>query len=181
MPEFMHLTYTYDGDTLGARRTLGSLSGQEHLRLAYIDAPEIAQSPWGIRARSYLRTLLVVNERIQVDIKSRDKYGRLIAEVLRTRDYGNLGLRMVLQGYAALFMCPSKPIRPTLSPRALPAQEGRDLVAVGSPSNALGYSDEPTLRRPGRIPGTGARDSGLSHRQRSAPPHHPPRIARRAA
>jgi endonuclease YncB( thermonuclease family) len=107
MPEFMHLTYTYDGDTLGARRTLGSLSGQEQLRLAYIDAPEIAQSPWGIRARSYLRTLLVVNERIQVDIKSRDKYGRLIAEVLRTRDYGNLGLRMVLQGYAALFMCPA--------------------------------------------------------------------------
>jgi endonuclease YncB( thermonuclease family) len=107
MPEFMHLTYTYDGDTLGARRTLGSLSGQEQLRLAYIDAPEIAQSPWGIRARSYLRTLLVVNERIQVDIKSRDKYGRLIAEVIRTRDYGNLGLRMVLQGYAALFMCPS--------------------------------------------------------------------------
>lgn len=107
MPEFMHLTYTYDGDTLGARRTLGSLSGQEHLRLAYIDAPEIAQSPWGIRARSYLRTLLVVNERIQVDIKSRDKYGRLIAEVIRTRDYGNLGLRMVLQGYAALFMCPN--------------------------------------------------------------------------
>jgi micrococcal nuclease len=107
MPEFMHLTYTYDGDTLGARRTLGSLSGQEQLRLAYIDAPEIAQSPWGIRARSYLRTMLVVNERIQVDIKSRDKYGRLIAEVIRTRDYGNLGLRMVLQGYAALFMCPN--------------------------------------------------------------------------
>ena len=107
MPEFMHLTYTYDGDTLGARRTLGSLSGQEQLRLAYIDAPEIAQSPWGIRARSYLRTMLVVNERIQVDIKSRHKYGRLIAEVIRTRDYGNLGLRMVLQGYAAPFMCPS--------------------------------------------------------------------------
>jgi micrococcal nuclease len=74
MPEIMHLTYTYDGDTLGAPRDPGSLIGQEPIRLAYIDAPEIAQSPWGIRARTCLRTLLMVNERIQVDIKNRDKY-----------------------------------------------------------------------------------------------------------
>ena len=36
-----------------------------------------------------------------------DKYGRIIAEVLRQRDYGNLGLRLALGGYVALWMCPS--------------------------------------------------------------------------
>jgi endonuclease YncB( thermonuclease family) len=107
MPEIMRLTYTYDGDTLGAWRIINGQASPVKLRLAYIDAPEIDQGPWGIRARAYLRTLLYVNEPIQVDIKSTDKYGRLIAEVLRTRDYGNLGLRLVLGGYAALFMCPS--------------------------------------------------------------------------
>jgi endonuclease YncB( thermonuclease family) len=103
---------TYDGDTLGACAAPtphgdNGQASQVKLRLAYIDAPEINQSPWGIRARSYLRTLLYVNEPIQVDIKGSDKYGRLIAEVLRTRDYGNLGLRLVLGGYAALWLCPS--------------------------------------------------------------------------
>jgi len=107
MPEIMRLTYTYDGDTLGAWRTIGGMASPVKLRLAYLDAPELAQSPWGIRARSYLRTLLYVNEPIQVDIKGTDKYGRIIAEVLRTRDYGNLGLRLVLGGYAALWLCPS--------------------------------------------------------------------------
>ena len=67
----------------------------------------IRDRPWGIRARSYLRTLLYVNEPILVDVIGSDKYGRLIAEVLRKRDYGNLGLRLALGGYVALWMCPS--------------------------------------------------------------------------
>ena len=107
MSELMRLTYTYDGDTLGATRTVNGQPEQVKLRLAYIDAPEMAQSPWGIRARSYLRTLLYVNEPILVVVIGSDKYGRLIAEVLRKRDYGNLGLRLALGGYAALWMCPS--------------------------------------------------------------------------
>ena len=107
MSELMRLTYTYDGDTLGATRTVNGQPEQVKLRLAYIDAPEMAQSPWGIRARSYLRTLLYVNEAILVDFKGYDKYGRQIAEVLRKRDYGNLGLRLALGGYVALWLCPS--------------------------------------------------------------------------
>ena len=107
MSELMRLTYTYDGDTLGATRTVNGQPEQVKLRLAYIDAPEMAQSPWGIRARSYLRTLLYVNEPILVDVIGSDKYGRLIAEVMRQRDYGNLGLRLALGGYVALWMCPS--------------------------------------------------------------------------
>lgn len=107
MPEIMRLTYTYDGDTIGAWRDLPGRVEQVHLRLAYIDAPEIAQGPWGIRSRAYLRALLAIGERIQVDIKGTDKYGRLLAEVCRVRDYGNLGLRMVLGGYASLCLCPA--------------------------------------------------------------------------
>ncbi len=107
MSEFMRLTYTYDGDTLGAWRTVNGQQEQVKLRLAFLDAPEIAQGLWGIRARSYLRTLLYVNESIAVNCHGYDQYGRLIAEVLRTRDYGNLGLRLVLGGYAALWMCPA--------------------------------------------------------------------------
>ena len=83
MSEMMRLTYTYDGDTLGAWRTVNDQQEQVKLRLAFIDAPEIAQGIWGIRARSYLRTLLYVNESIAVNFHGYDKYGRLIAEVLR--------------------------------------------------------------------------------------------------
>ncbi|TCT21195.1 thermonuclease family protein [Thiobaca trueperi] len=107
MSEIMRLTYTYDGDTLGARRTLNGADEQVRIRLAYLDAPEIDQGNWGIRARAYLRSLLVINEHIAVQIKGRDDYGRLIAEVLRTRDYGNCGLRLVLGGYVALWQCPA--------------------------------------------------------------------------
>lgn len=106
MSELMRLTYTHDGDTLGATRTVNGQPEQVKLRLAYIDAPELAQSPWGLRARSYLRSLLYVNEPILVNAKGNDKYGRLIAEVLRQRDYGNLGLRLALGGYVALWLCP---------------------------------------------------------------------------
>ena len=102
--EIMRLTYTYDGDTLGALTGTGQAV---RIRLAYLDAPEIDQGNWGIRARAYLRSLLVINERIAVDIKGTDYYGRLIAEVLRTRDYGNCGLRLVLGGYVALYQCPA--------------------------------------------------------------------------
>lgn len=107
MSELMRLTYSYDGDTIGAWRMVNGKQEQTRIRLAYLDAPELAQGLWGLRARTYLRTLLYINEPIIVDIKGTDPYGRLIAEVLRQRDYGNLGLRLVLGGYAALWMCPS--------------------------------------------------------------------------
>lgn len=105
--EIMRLTYTYDGDTLGGYRTLGGTVEPVRIRLAYLDAPEMNQAPWGMRARSYLRSLLAINECIEVRVNDTDRYGRLLAEVLRTRDYGNVGLRLVLGGYAALWQCPT--------------------------------------------------------------------------
>ncbi len=106
MSEIMRLTYTHDGDTLGAWRTVAGREVACILRLAYIDAPEVKQGVWGTRATSYLRTLLYIGEKIAVTVLGQDRYGRLIAEVCRVRDYGNLGLRLVLGGYAALYLCP---------------------------------------------------------------------------
>lgn len=106
MNEIMHLTYTYDGDTLGAFRNSDGMAVPVRLRLAFIDAPEMDQSPWGIRARAYLRSLLYINEPLVVTVLGTDKYGRYLSLVQRRRDYGNIGLRMVYGGYAALWQCP---------------------------------------------------------------------------
>jgi endonuclease YncB( thermonuclease family) len=136
LSELMRLTYTYDGDTLGARRTVNGQPQQVKLRLAYIDAPEMAQSPWGIRARSYLRTLLYVNEPILVDIKAATNTA---ASSPRSCAAGlwQPGARLALEGYVALWMCPSTQQAYQAAQASPKPQEGRDLVAPGSPSNPL--------------------------------------------
>ena len=104
--ERLRVLYTHDGDTLTCWRTVNGAVVQARIRLAFIDAPELAQSPYGISARSYFRSLLYVNEPVEARIYGTDAYGRLIAEIIRLRDYGNCGLRLVLGGYAARFRCP---------------------------------------------------------------------------
>lgn len=105
--ERLRVLYTHDGDTLTCWRTVNGVASEVRVRLAFIDAPELAQSPYGLRARAYLRSLLYVNEPVQARIYDTDAYGRLIAEIIRLRDDGNCGLRLVLAGYAARFRCPT--------------------------------------------------------------------------
>lgn len=64
-----------DGDTLRARCS----SGDERIRIAFIDAPEKRQA-WGQRAKQSLEELCrgVTAEVREVD---RDRYGRLVATV----------------------------------------------------------------------------------------------------
>ncbi|MDG4550743.1 MAG: thermonuclease family protein [Candidatus Contendobacter sp.] len=107
--ERMRVSYTPDGDTIRCWRTVGSAVEEVRVRLAYIDAPEIgqpAQYPYAVSARAYLRRLLALNEVVETRIVGQDFYGRLLAEVIRLRDYGNCGLRLVHGGYAALWQCP---------------------------------------------------------------------------
>lgn len=108
--ERMRVSYTPDGDTLRAFRTTGTHTEEVRLRLAYLDAPELSgaayPTAWGLRARAYLRRLLAVRETIEARILGQDLYGRLLAEVIRVRDGGNCGLRLVVGGYAALWNCP---------------------------------------------------------------------------
>ena len=107
--ERMRLSYTPDGDTLRCFRTVGNRVEEVRVRLAFIDAPEMTHAtsyPFAVRARAYLRGLLYVNEEVETRIYGTDVYGRLIAEVIRLRDYGNCGLRLVVGGYAALYPNP---------------------------------------------------------------------------
>jgi endonuclease YncB( thermonuclease family) len=68
-----------DGDTLrvvdaGKRLTI---------RLACIDAPEMAQPPYGAAARQRLQELAPVGSAVSLRVVKNDRYGRTVAEVLR--------------------------------------------------------------------------------------------------
>ena len=109
--ERMRISYTPDGDTLRCFRTVGTRVEEVRVRLAFIDAPEmthVQSYAFAVRARAYLRSLLYLNEEVETRIYGTDAYGRFIAEVIRLRDYGNCGLRLVVGGYAALYQCPSE-------------------------------------------------------------------------
>jgi endonuclease YncB( thermonuclease family) len=83
-----------DGDTLrvddrGRRLTI---------RLACIDAPEMAQSPYGAQSRSLLTGLAPVGSDVSLRVLTTDRYGRTVAEILRGSQKVNL--QMVRGGQA---------------------------------------------------------------------------------
>ena len=82
-----------DGDTIGV------LSGGRTItvRLACIDAPEAAQSPYGQQARRYLQQRLPLGREVTLAAKTIDRYGRTVAEVISDI---NIGLAMVEEGQA---------------------------------------------------------------------------------
>ena len=82
-----------DGDTISVRQAGKALS----VRLACIDAPETAQSPWGQQARRYLQQRLPIGRKVSLHVKTTDRYGRMVAEVI---DGININLVMVEDGQA---------------------------------------------------------------------------------
>ncbi|MFO8237001.1 MAG: thermonuclease family protein [Prochlorococcaceae cyanobacterium] len=82
-----------DGDTIRVRQG----GEQITVRLACIDAPELAQRPDGPRARDSLRARLPPGTALTLEVKATDRYGRTVAEVFRK---GNVGLAMVEAGQA---------------------------------------------------------------------------------
>lgn len=82
-----------DGDTLRIRQGERTIT----VRLACIDAPEMAQQPHGQRARAYLRMRLPIGSRVRLAVKTTDRYGRTVAEVVGDI---NIGLAMVEDGQA---------------------------------------------------------------------------------
>ncbi|MEB3200560.1 MAG: thermonuclease family protein [Synechococcaceae cyanobacterium] len=82
-----------DGDTLRVRQAGRNLT----VRLACIDAPETAQSPHGPQARRYLQQRLPLGREVLLAIKTGDRYGRTVAEVISD---SNIGLVMVEDGQA---------------------------------------------------------------------------------
>lgn len=82
-----------DGDTIRVRRSAQVLT----VRLACIDAPETNQRPHGEQARSSLLRRLPIGRQVRLAVKSTDRYGRLVAEVITER---NINLAMVEDGQA---------------------------------------------------------------------------------
>ena len=83
-----------DGDTL----TVTTSSGRVTVRLACIDAPESAQTPFGGEAREALKALAPVGASVTVQGGKRDRYGRTLAEIRRGNT--NVNLELVRNGNA---------------------------------------------------------------------------------
>jgi endonuclease YncB( thermonuclease family) len=84
-----------DGDTLRVEDGGKKLT----IRVACIDAPEMAQPPYGQQARQALQTPLPVGSTVTLKTQTKDRYGRTVAEVF-TSDGRNAGLTLVQQGHA---------------------------------------------------------------------------------
>jgi endonuclease YncB( thermonuclease family) len=82
-----------DGDTIRVRQ------GNElvTVRLACIDAPETAQRPHGQQSRAYLQQRLPIGREVTLEVKTNDRYGRTVAEVISGT---NINLLLVEAGQA---------------------------------------------------------------------------------
>ena len=82
-----------DGDTI----RVGQAGRLVTVRLACIDAPEMAQEPYGAQARRYLQTRLPIGSSVRLIRQTTDRYGRTVAEVIGGV---NLNLALVEDGLA---------------------------------------------------------------------------------
>lgn len=92
--------YVYDGDSLKLR----CADKEEEVRLYCIDAPEMAQQPWGKNAREHLSAML--GEAVRLEAIERDRYGRTIA---RLRSQGDdVAEKLLKEGLAVVYerYCP---------------------------------------------------------------------------
>ena len=85
-----------DGDTIRVRHG-GKV---ETIRLACIDAPEMAQVPYGDQARRYLQMRLLLEQEVTIHPFNTDRYGRTVAEVIGDI---NLNLALVEDGQAFVY------------------------------------------------------------------------------
>lgn len=86
-----------DGDTIRVRQGSQTVT----VRLGCIDAPEIAQQPWGERAKYRLGQLLPPGQAVRLRAIDRDQYGRTVAEVFKGNQ--SVNLQMVREGYAVIY------------------------------------------------------------------------------
>jgi endonuclease YncB( thermonuclease family) len=82
-----------DGDTLRVLREGQPLT----IRLACIDAPELAQAPWGDQSRAALALRLPRSRQVRVLPHTSDRFGRTVAEVFSDL---SIALVMVEDGHA---------------------------------------------------------------------------------
>ena len=85
-----------DGDTISVLERGQKLK----VRLACIDAPETAQSPYGMASRNQLKALLPIGSTVSLRVQAVDRYGRSVAEVIGK---GPVNLAMVQSGQAFVY------------------------------------------------------------------------------
>ncbi len=85
-----------DGDSISVLERGQKLK----VRLAYIDAPETAQAPFGVASRNQLKALLPIGSTVSLRIQAVDRFGRSVAEVIGNK--GMVNLAMVQSGQAFL-------------------------------------------------------------------------------
>ena len=86
-----------DGDTIRVQRG----EDTETIRLACVDSPELAQTPYGEESKRYLQSMLPIDTAVtlrQVDI---DRYDRVVAEVFK--ESNNINLSLVEAGHAVAY------------------------------------------------------------------------------
>jgi endonuclease YncB( thermonuclease family) len=86
-----------DGDTISVLERGQKLK----VRLACIDAPETAQSPYGMASRIQLKALLPIGSSVSLRVQALDRYGRHVAEVIGNK--GMVNLAMVKSGQAFVY------------------------------------------------------------------------------
>jgi len=109
-PQKYRVTAVHDGDTVSirAKSFAGIPLKIERVRLIGVDAPELKQEQWGMKAKRYLKKLISESDwvvTVESDVEQRDKYGRLLA-YLWGRDGRLINEKMLEAGYAMLFTLP---------------------------------------------------------------------------
>jgi len=89
-----------DGDTITVRH---GNDAPIRVRLACIDAPEMAQQPAGPAARRALQQLLPLGSPVVLAVQTTDRYGRTVAEVFRAGDSTPVNQTLVQEGYAFVY------------------------------------------------------------------------------
>ncbi|WP_297211214.1 MULTISPECIES: thermonuclease family protein [Thermodesulfovibrio] len=108
--EYYKVTEIHDGDTLTIVKDsfFGILVKTERIRLIGIDAPELAQEPWGRKAKNHLKKLIRESSwlvKIELDVQQRDKYGRILA-YLWDKNGNMINYMMIRDGYAMVYTIP---------------------------------------------------------------------------
>lgn len=88
-----------DGDSI----TVMDQGKKLKVRLACIDAPELAQRPHGQQAKRALQQMLPIGTSVRLQIKDVDRYGRTVAEVFTPSSPAPVNLRLVSQGMAYIY------------------------------------------------------------------------------
>lgn len=132
---YYKVTEVNDGDTVTivTDSFFGILVKTERVRLIGVDAPELAQEPWGRKAKNHLRKLIKKSDwelKIDLDAQTRDRYGRILA-YLWDKHGRMINYMMIRDGYAMAYTAPPnvKYVYYLLNAQRLARQEGRGIWA----------------------------------------------------